>query len=110
MCLSNLKDQKDDDRLLLLGLEQMLYLRSLVYSILYTDTHLNLWHVVFVLTDNYIKHMKSVPSLSRTLLFSSLKILQAAGFAFPSQKDAERIRKRNAVWVHKVNFSEYCEC
>ena len=30
LCLSNLKDQKDDDRLLLLGSEQMFYLCILI--------------------------------------------------------------------------------
>ena len=50
--------------------------------------------------------MKSIPCLSRTLLFSSLKIPQAAGLVFPSQKDAERVQKEKCC-VSTQRYTKY---
>ena len=106
LCLSNLKDQKDDDRLLLLGSEQMFYLCILIL-VLYIYIYTHKYDVLFVLNDNYIRwHMKSILCLSRTLLFSSLKIPQTAGLVFPSQKDAERVQKEKCC-VSTQRYTKY---
>ena len=106
LCLSNLKDQKDDDRLLLLGSEQMFYLCILIL-VLYIYIYTHKYDVLFVLNDNYIRwHIKSILCLSRTLLFSSLKIPQTAGLVFPSQKDAERVQKEKCC-VSTQRYTKY---
>lgn len=65
------------------------------------------YDVLFVLNDNYIRwHMTSIPCLSRTFLFSSLKIPQTAGLVFPSQKDAERVQKEKCC-VSTQKYTKY---
>ena len=50
--------------------------------------------------------MTSIPCLSRTFLFSSLKIPQTAGLVFPSQKDAERVQKEKCC-VSTQRYTKY---